>query len=107
MITSHRCEGEQVVAGECGGLTVRTLQDGGIEEVEEEIRTRSYLWELKEIPHLLDYPREFAIAYALSCDCHVTCMCIYRVWLDICSAGSSGGHTCGCGVSFVLKTLRT
>ena len=32
---------------------------------------------LKEIPHLLDYPREFAIAFALSCDCHVTCMCVY------------------------------
>ena len=36
MITNHRYKGEQVVAGECGGLTVRTLQDGGIEEVEEE-----------------------------------------------------------------------
>ena len=48
MISNHHCEGEQVVAGECGGLTVRTLQDGGIEEVEEEIRTRSYLWESPE-----------------------------------------------------------
>ena len=47
-LRDHNCKGEQVVAGECGRLTVRTLQDGGIEEVEEEIRTRSYLWESPE-----------------------------------------------------------
>ena len=48
LLRDHNCKGEQVVAGECGGLTVRTLKDGGIEEVEEEIRTRSYLWESPE-----------------------------------------------------------
>ena len=64
LLRDHNCKGEQVVAGECGGLTVRTLQDGGVEEVEEEIRTRSYLWE-----YMNKVTQSFAGCQTVKCKC--------------------------------------